>query len=127
MADTGQLVHLLAILNRFALHFVFRVLHGRWSIEKQSIRRAGNPCDQFRLEFRRRRDTFGPMKEWISDYIAAEQKALASIPVEQVEQAIQALKKRYKMTVKSLCSGMAAALPIALILRPIWVKAHPMQ
>ena len=33
------------------------------------------------------------MKEWISDYIAAEQKALASIPVEQVEQAINTVKK----------------------------------
>ena len=84
---------MLAFLNCFALHFVFRVLHGRWSIEKQSIRRAGNPCDQFRLEFSRLRDTFGSMKEWISDYIAAEQKALASIPVEQVEQAINTVKK----------------------------------
>ena len=32
------------------------------------------------------------MKDWISDYIAAEQKALASIPVEQVEQAIETVK-----------------------------------
>ena len=33
------------------------------------------------------------MKEWISDYIAAEQKALASIPVDQVAAAIETVKQ----------------------------------
>jgi len=36
------------------------------------------------------------MKEWISDYIAAEQKALASIPVDQVEAAIVTVKEALK-------------------------------
>ena len=67
------------------------------------------------------------MKEWISDYIAAEQKALASIPVEQVEQAIQAVKEALQNDRQIFVFGNGAALPIAPILRPIWVKAHPMQ
>ena len=33
------------------------------------------------------------MEEWISDYIAAEQKALASIPVDQVAAAIETVKQ----------------------------------
>ena len=33
------------------------------------------------------------MKEWISDYITAEQKALASIPVDQVAEAIETVKE----------------------------------
>ena len=33
------------------------------------------------------------MKEWISDYIIAEQKALASIPVDQVAEAIETVKE----------------------------------
>jgi len=33
------------------------------------------------------------MREWISDYIAAEQKALATIPVDQVAEAIETVKE----------------------------------
>ena len=67
------------------------------------------------------------MKEWISDYIAAEQKALASIPVEQVEQAIQAVKEALQNDRQIFVFGNGGSASIAPILRPIWVKAHPMQ
>ena len=33
------------------------------------------------------------MKEWISDYIAAERKALDTIPVDQVAAAIETVKE----------------------------------
>ena len=36
------------------------------------------------------------MKEWISEYISAEQEALASIPVDQVADAIDAVKNTLK-------------------------------
>ena len=36
------------------------------------------------------------MKEWISEYISAEQKALASIPVDQVADAIETVKNALK-------------------------------
>ncbi len=92
MANTRQFIHLLPFLNGLALHLVFRALHGRWSSENQAIRRVGNPCDHFRLAFIDTPDTFAAMKKWISNYIAAEQKALASIPVDQVAEAIETVK-----------------------------------
>jgi D-sedoheptulose 7-phosphate isomerase len=95
MAQPFQVGHLMTLLKRLAFYFVLGFLHGKLTLRQTlkwvSIARKANSTDA--------QPDFGyplRMREWISDYIAAEKEALDSIPVDEVAKAIDTVKGALK-------------------------------
>lgn len=85
----------MALLKRLAFYFVLGFLHGKLTL-RQTLKWALKPGKQILLTHSQTSAILPPMREWISDYIAAEKEALDSISVDEVAKAIDTVKGALK-------------------------------